>query len=313
MNIQEKLEEKLEQLKSLELAKTHLIKLEQRIIKMQKKLNQLHNTLEQEYKDVEQLEKLTVRAMFEKFLGDKEAQLEKEKQEYLNAALHYNEHKKSIELLEFEKDILLKKIETYDKTKSEVHNLIRQREQSLIIEDPLAKQLIQDINKEIDNNVLIKRELNDAIIVGLKINKLMQAIALDLQKVSSWGPYQLNRPDVHIQKKHYVNKAREKVYQANQLLQQFQDELDDIYDDQQVSVQSSLKSFRYFIQSFFDNLISDWVILMKIQNALYTVQQVNDKVVRITRSLQHDLKITDDKLDELKTKKERIILELNTK
>lgn len=311
MNIQQRLEEKLAEFKSLELAQSHLNKLEVRMNKMEQKIEQLHSTLEKEYKDVEQLEKLSIRSMFEKILGDKEAQLEKEKQEYLNAALNYNEQKKSLELLEFEKEVLLKKLSTFDRIKSEVHNLIRQREKSLIVKDPLAKQLIQDLNKKIDQNISIKRELNEAIIVGLKINKLMQAIAGDLQKVTSWGPYQLNRPDQHIQKKHFISKARKKVLQANQLLQQFQDELDDIYIDQNVSIQSSLKSFRYFIQSFFDNLISDWIILMKIQNALYTVQQVNDKVIRIVRSLQHELKLIDQKQETLTNKKEQIILELN--
>ena len=311
MSVQKKLENKIAAFETLELAKNHLEKIETRILAARKKQQRLYGILEKEFKDVEILEKLTVRALFEMILRDKETQLEKERQEYLNAALNYNEAKKSIELLDFERNILRKKLKDYDKTKSELHNLIRQREQSLTQEDLLARQLLSDINKEIDSCIALKRELYEAISVGSKANQKLSEIATDLERVVRWGEYSLNQADDHIRKMVFVNRARDNAYIAKQFLQEFEDELSDIYDNQHIEIQSGLKTFRYFIDSFFDNLISDWIVLIKIQNALYTVHQAHDKVTRIMQSLKYDLTQTEQSFEALKTKKEKIILELN--
>jgi hypothetical protein len=311
MSIQKQLEVKIAAFKSLELAKKYLNKLEDRITISQNKLDRLSFILEKEYDDLENLEKLSIRGLFEKILGNEKAQLEKERQEYLIAALNYNEAKKSLELLSFEKNILLKKLTNYNETKSELHSLIRQREQSLIIEDQLAKQLISDINKKIDANIANKRELQEAILVGLKVKKKFKKIVADLDQVVLWGNYTLNQPDLHLRKMAYVNKARDNAYITKQLLQQFEDELNDIYTPQNTPIQSSLILFRNFIHSFFENLISDWVVLTKIQNALTTIHQVNNKVIKILQTLQHDLNQIDNSLKELKRKKEEIILSLN--
>jgi len=310
-SIHQKLAKKIEDFKSLELAKRHLEKLESRIQKTKQKLNALQATIEKEYKDIAQLEKLSVRALFEKMLGDKEAQLEIERQEYLRAVLNFNECKKSLELLDFERKILQKKLTNYNKTKSELHNLIRQRAQSLVQEDELAKQLITDIDKEIDANIAFKRELYEAITVALKIKRALREVINNLNKVLKWGEYTLNNPDQHIRKMTYMNKAKDHAYLAKQLLQEFEDELADIYDKQNINIQTTLETFRYFIQSFFNDLILDWVVLMKIQNASHTVIQVNNKVNEIARTLQNELKTTESNLEVLIDKKEKIILELN--
>lgn len=310
-NIHLRLVQKIEEFKSLELAKSHLDKLNLRIKDMQNKLGNLQATIEREYKDVEALEKLSLRSLFEKVLGDKESQLEKERQDYLHAVLSFNECKKSMELLDFERKILKKKLVNYNKTKSELHNLIRQRKNSLMKEDPLAKQLISDIDQKIDRIIASKRELHEAIIVGKKINKKLNNIISTLEQVRNWGQYTLNDPDQHIQKMTFINKAKEEAYLTKQLLQEFEDELTDIYSHPDLKIQASVETFKHFIYSFFDGLISDWVLLMSIKNALYTVHQVNNKVTRMVQSLQYDLKKHSTNLTKLEDKKEKIILELN--
>jgi len=310
-SIHQKLTQKIEEFKSLELAKGHLTKLEVRIEKMHQQLGVLLSITEKQYKDVAQLEKLSVRALFEKVLGDKEAQLEKERQEYLQAVLNFNECKKSLELLDFERKILQKKLANYSKTKSELHNLIRQREQSLMQEDELAKQLITDIDQQIDANIAFKRELHEAITVGLKTKRTLRRVVFNLDQVLKWGEYTMNNPDQHIRKKTYINKAKDHTYLAKQLLQEFEDELLDIYEKQNDYIRDSIELFRYFIKDFFKNLILDWVILTKLKNASNTIYEVNSRVHGITIFLQAELKTTEANLEVLIDKKEKIILGLN--
>jgi len=311
-SIQEQLIKKIEALKSLDLAKSHLEKIEIRIKDLHHKSGKLQVILEKEYDDVEQLEKLSVRSLFEKMLQNHEAQLEKERQEYLQAALNYNECKNSLELLDFERKILRKKLTAYNETKSELHNLIRQREHSLIKEDVKARVLITSINADIDAKIAFKRELYQAIELGNKIKQTLENISTQLEQVSSWGAYSVNAsPDKHIRKMAYVSKARNQAYIVKQLLEEFEDELTDIYNDEDLFIKSSLKTFHYFIYDFFDNLISDWIVLMKLENTISTIKQVKNKVIRISQSLNNELKKSEFLIEKLTTQKEELILNRN--
>lgn len=310
MSIQERLDQKNEEFKSLELARKHLENIEQRLLNKKKQSLKLKAILEKEYNDVIALEKLSIEGLFVKFLGDKEARMELERQEYLTAALNYNESIKSIELIEFEKQVLQKKLQRYDVVKSEYYNLIRQREASLVIEDPLAKQLITTINQDHDQTIALKREIHEALIVGTKIKKSIDEIVSNLTKVANWG-HILLPPNEYIKKMVFVNRAKEKAYTTKQLLEAYEDELFDIYRGQNIQIENYLRSFKNFIHELFDNLISDWIIAKKIHHSLNTVHQVKAKVSRVNQSLTYELQQADQKLNELKRKKNDIIQELN--
>jgi len=94
------LKETLDQYQSAEKINRHLDKLDRRLTAEGKELGKMALALDKENKDYEELEKLSIRSIFHKVLGSKEEQMEKEKQEYLQASLKYDEAKKAIELLE---------------------------------------------------------------------------------------------------------------------------------------------------------------------------------------------------------------------
>lgn len=309
--IEEKLEQTIELFRSLELAQQHLENTQTRINSLHAKLTQLDKIVDREYKDVEKLEKLSLEGLFRKVLGNKEEQIEKERQEYLTAVLNYNECKKSLELLDYERKILKDKLKDFHKTKSLLHSLIRKREQSLSKENPEASALLTPLNEQNDLLIIRKKGLIEAQNIGKKIKLIMDDLIQELNKISTWGFHNLAREDIRRKSSNPVKRIRQKIYVINQLLSQFEDELSNIYKKQDIYISSSIKTFQNFSSSFYDNMISDWILLMRIHDTSNLVKQVQNKIIRIYQSLEKEQLKIDKMMDKLAKDKERIILKYN--
>lgn len=108
--IGEEIKKLLEEHQSLKKSEARLAEIVPEIEKVNREVQTLEQQMRKEFEDIENLEKLGMKALFYKVLGSQEEQLEKERQEYLQASLKYDQVRKNLELLEFEYNILKKKI-----------------------------------------------------------------------------------------------------------------------------------------------------------------------------------------------------------
>ena len=92
------LKEALLEWRQLQKIDTHFAALTIRLRVERKEIGRLGGLLNKEEMDLKKLESASIRSLFHKILGDKEKQIEKERQQYLQTALKYNELSKSIEL-----------------------------------------------------------------------------------------------------------------------------------------------------------------------------------------------------------------------
>ena len=92
-----KLEKIVGDYKSLQLSKKHLKYLHVKINIESRRLEDLKIILDEEHQDVLDLESKTIRGLFQNILGKNEEQYEIEKQEYLMAALQFNEARKIVD------------------------------------------------------------------------------------------------------------------------------------------------------------------------------------------------------------------------
>jgi len=301
----------LEQLQSIDRAERQLSKVDERLDAAYKILERLSSIVDKEYADVEKLEKMGIRSVFRKVLGDKEQQLEKERQEYLQAVLKYNEHKKSIELLDFEKNILTEKLKKAGNLKKRKQVLLKQHEAMLIKSNSAAGQEIIAIDKDIRDRFHIKREIHEAVIIGTKVSQMLAQMVNFLKTARNWGNYDMaGGGTISTMMKHSnIDKARTLAHKLQHILKQFQDELFDVYDKEQFQISLQIDSFTHFTDIFFDNLITDWIVQKKIRNALNNVLTVEDRVMRIVSSLKKDLEQTDKAITYLEQKKKDVILD----
>ncbi|MCP3928037.1 MAG: hypothetical protein GY705_02920 [Bacteroidetes bacterium] len=307
MNFEEKKKQVLSEYKSLLLAQDHLKDLENRLKEAYAELEKMEKTLDKEYADVEKLEKFSINSLFKKVLGNKEEQLEIERHEYLQAVLKQKEVTKSVELLEFEQKVIEEKLNKLPKIEKELERLLQMQEKELLSRDPKSRLQLKSIIDELDNYVQLKREIYEAKIVGAKAKQLLEKMIVNLRQA-----YRLEEWNSHYQfpgkGKPYVQKAQRIFYEAKQTLYTFEKELKDIYRQKRVRLTQGIENLNNLSRIYYDNLISDWVVHNRIQNAHTHMEAFHDRVVRILQTLNIEEQKVDKQIISLEEKKREIIM-----
>ena len=288
----------------------HLKSLEQQLAKGYKELDKLEKVMDKQGQDVEQLDKLSLKGIFHKILGSKKEQLGKERQEYLQAALKRNEHKKSVELLEYEKGILEDKLAKLKDIPAQAEQLIKKRENDLMRSGTPVGMRILTISKQIDESRRLKREIAEAYEAGEAAIEVLKEMEGFLRNARNWGNWDMmgGRGMTTYVKHSNIDRARARLHKAQHLLNRFEDELRDVYNPRQLNLSLNLDSFTRFIDIFFDNLISDWIVQQRIRNALSNVVAVKDRASRLIGTLDMDDKELAVKIKQMVKEKKQLVM-----
>jgi hypothetical protein len=307
----EELRQTYEKHQHLLLVDRHLKQLNEQLTTAYRDLEKLEKKLREEFKDLEDLEKLSVRGLFYQVLGSKEEQIDKERQEYLQASLKYDEAKKSIALLEYEQKLLEGKTRDIPNIEKQLNLLIKLREKSMIESGSPAGKQIMDLLLVMDTTRDFVITIDQIKKGGREIMLLLDKMIGHLQQARNWGQWQqTGRSRNRSYFKHNeIDKARDLAYHAKHLLVRFENDLRHIYGNQQFRLHLDVNSFSRFTDIFFDNLISDWIVQQKIQNALANVISVRDKVVRFLQSLDAEISRANDKLSQLEEQRKQLIIQ----
>ena len=278
--LHELLKDKIRELEQVRKVRSHVQELTGRLQAEEESLAILEQTLDKEQKDVETLEKEGLRTMFRKFLGDREEQLEKERQDYLRVSLRFNELFKSVELIRFELDLLTKKEANLEKLQGEIELLFKEREVEILNHGEPAAQEIRGINQQTDKLNKFAVQVDEAFAVGQRAFELVQKAEHSLGEAQMWGQRDIwnSNNNADYMKQRSIDKAREFVTQARNALIHFGNELKDVDPSIQFVAKLELEVFSQFGDAFFDNLISDWIEQQKITKSFQAVNQMRSQV-----------------------------------
>ncbi len=306
----EEIKNLLEEHQILKKANSRLNEIVPDIEKLKRELIPLERQMQKEFEDVEKLEKIGMRALFHKVLGNQEAQMEKERQEYLQASLKYDQVRKSLELLEFEKNILQKKAGSIGAIEKRLAELSATQEKELINMSGPASLELKKIYAQVETLQRLKIDINEAIKAGLKALECIDAVVAGLQQAHNWGQWDMSgrNPMSNHLKYSAIDKAKDWAYEANRQLKVFEKELLDVYRQIPEDFQLHIDSFNRFIDVFFDNLITDWIIQQKIYNALNNTLNIRDKVVRMIKTLEAEHPKVDLQIEDWDVKKKEYVL-----
>ncbi len=263
--------------------------------------------LGKEKKDLEELEKKNLRSLFSQYLGTDEEKIEKERQEYLQAALRYNAIIDEIGLLEYEEKLINKKIlENPKDVSKELKRMLRLKEKELKYDVKTRKAIIEfdtRINR-VDRKI---KDINEALMEGNELKAKLQSINIKLKNVKKWGATKMHGRGRYssYNKKTYIDKANSEVVLADILIKQFEKEIHDIFPDVEHDITTD--NFRDFLSIFYDNLITDWVILRKLDTAIHTMEDNLNRIRRIEMNLTHEEEITWRERKEIEAEKKAYI------
>ena len=310
--LQQRLRESIEELEQIRKIQDHTSQLSTRLEAEEKALQAMETTLAKEQRDVETLEREGLTSMFRKFLGDREEQLDKEREEYLRASLKFNEIYKSVELIRFELDLLSKKEQNYDAVLRRVEALITEREKELMDLDPNIALVLKGINQQTDKLHQYSVEVEEAYAAGTKALTLVSGAEKHLINARFMGQQEMwghrHQGNYHM-KRESIEVARDLAYQSRHALIRFGNELQDVFKGLQLNVSMEIEEFGAFAEIFFNNLITDYLVQQKITKSLVNVTGTRQRVEVIMQSLDKERGVIREKLEKLEMERKKVVVE----
>jgi hypothetical protein len=271
------------------------------------KLVKLGLILKKEGADVQKLEGLSLAGLFHSVLGDKQAHLEKERQEYLAAKLKYDECKYSISALESDIDGIKIRIAALGDLDGQYRSVVEKKEQLISQGDNKNTAKLIELSEALADKLSDIKELKEAIEAGKSSLNVLDEVVSSLKSAKNWGTFDiLGGGLIATAVKHSrINNARESIHQVQQQLRIFQRELADV--GSETGIEIDIGSFATFADYFFDGLIVDWIVQSKIGRSLESAVQVAERVRKVLGQLQNNLKKSQDECQNLKWQKQKII------
>ena len=190
-DFQKELNKVLKKYQDFERIQKHLKNLDTQLKSGYRELDKFEKVLEKHGQDVKQLESLSLKGLFHKILGSKKEQLDKERQEYLQAALKRNGHKKSLELLEYERGVLEEKLKKLKGIPAQAEMMIQKRENDLMKSGTPVGMRILTISKQIDASRHLKREIKEALDAGKDVIVILAEMESYLRNARNWGNWDM--------------------------------------------------------------------------------------------------------------------------
>ena len=270
----------------------------------------LDEELHKGLKDIERLEGLSTKAIFHKILGNKEKQLEKERQEYLELSLKEEDVQNSIQLLEYEVNLLEAKIGSKNDLLKKLEKLKLEREEEIIKSNPGLRKKLLDISTQLENTFQYKMELNEALDAGEVCLNLMRQIINHLSKVRNWGtwPERGSRRGRYGRSMHRqaIDRARNLTYQIKHHLNIFANELNDL--GKKIPFRVDTSNFSDFSDFFFNNIITDWILQQQLSKALGSANVLATNLKKYIDELKNERDNMDRKIQEYHDKRDRILI-----
>jgi hypothetical protein len=272
------------------------------------RLASLSARLEREKVDVEKLERTTLTALFYSALGNRQQQLEKERQEMLSAQLQYQQTKHQAAYLEREQDRLSEQIAGLSGVESEYQSLLAEKERLLrqsnqAVEDELMKisQQIGEINLEI-------KETDEAIQAGNEVLSGLERVIESLHSAEGWGTWDmLGGGFLSTAIKHdRIDEARDGVHYVQAKMSRFKRELADVRNASDLQIK--IGALDTFADYFFDGLIIDWIVQSEITDSLEQAVKTKNLVAQAVDTLEGAKSRTQQEQRDLEEKRRQIIL-----
>ena len=269
----------------------------------------LKKQLSREGRDVKKLEGLSLSGLFLSILGNKEAQLEKERQEFLAAKLKYDGCRSTIETLDEQERTIAAQWGSLGAPEERYRELLAQKEAVILAAKSSRARPLLEISGELDELQANQKELKEALEAGNQARVLLQKVQESLDSAHGWGVWDmLGGGLLATAVKHArIDDARQHVHHAQQALHRFGRELKDVNPHLLTAITIDIGGFATFADYFFDGLIVDWIVQSRINDSLKNVNNILERVNTILRELQQELRSTQDRLAAGYEKKQNII------
>lgn len=267
--------------------KSRLNHLHEKLLADTQQLEQLQKQLEKENMDVKKLEALSLTALFYTVLGSREQQLEKERQELLSAQLRVGRLTHNVHALETECQELQQKIRELRGVDAQHEKLLAEKESLLRVNQHPALRELDELSQKLATLQRKEKEIDEAVTAARIVREGLADLIETLKSAKNWGTWDMLAGGLIITaiKHDAINEAREKVHQVQVDMTKLQKELADVRNITDLEI--NFGGLELFADFFFDSLIMDYIIQLKIFNSLKKAVQAYEKVQEVSNRLNH--------------------------
>lgn len=271
------------------MVESQLKAVEQDLASQRDRLSELSKTLEREGTDVKRLEGLSLAGLFYTILGNKDEQLDRERQEYLAAKLHYDQAAGLVARLESDRDALQVRLAGMRALNARYQALLTEKERILLAENGATGARLSELAGRIAANNSQIKELSEALSAAQAASRALTEALDALNSAGNWGVVDLFGGGLITDavKHSHIDDARQAVEDAQEYLQRLKRELADVATD--LSSVIEVGSLATFADFFFDDLITDWVVQSKIHDSEENVGHMRVQIDALAQTLERQL------------------------
>lgn len=303
------LSEILSQINDLELVEKEFSRVELNKEKLKSSIDESLKKLEKKNREIEELSGFSFGGLVTSIFKDKKKLLEFKHDEYYKLSQHYDSLKNEMSTIDFEYNILSKKLNDLLQLKQKLKALMEKRENELLSENSqqgnTLNQIIDDISEK--NTILEKTQRAIKIIDKLFTKLTLFSAALrEVEGYSSWKTRRTRRSSY--ERNTAINNAKEFNIESKLLLNNLDNALRDI-GNSIGRIDLRIIDFESYLGVLFDNIFSDLIIKKRVSEAVVNVESVYQKLKLMKYDLENNLKDYSEKISRLKQVKTKIILE----
>ena len=291
------------------LSKRRLNVITKELSKEKNRYEDLRSKVQKELDDILKLEKQSLKTMFVHFLKNKEEQMEKENQEYLLAALEYNECQNVMEILEYEIQVLSQKLNQEEYLLKDIERQIVAIPDEILLSEPIYIQEYKGLTEDINKLYSLTIEAKEALDCTKDLKKSFSSLTRYLnsaKKYDAWGLYYDEKQKAKAKRKSYIDKAQKEVYILKKLLIILNDELTDVIEFKE-QLKRSEAMIRGFNISYYQYLIKDWIENKAISDTLEMSLIGTDHIKNLITSLKKMIEETENESDSLLKKRDELV------
>ncbi len=286
----------------------HLKNIEKLIAQKEKLLVQLEEQVRQEEKDIQKLESFNLHRIFHTILGNQEEQLEKERQEFLQAILQHKGCVKSLAALKKSRDSISRSISGQFSVKRKLNKLLKEKEKDILAKKKPAFKKVLRYAQRLSGHQAKMEEIRQCIRVGNTIKDILDKIKFDFETLENWhGGLNFK---ISVRGRTQVRRIEKNIYKTNNQIQLFREELLDLNDHFAIDYEYHIQSISDFLQQLVDTMITDWVIQKQLANSLNLLTRLFDKISLMNSMLDLEIKKTKEYIRLEKEEKEALIIKI---
>lgn len=274
-------------------------------------MDQARAVFKKESKDVDKMEKSSLKSYVAMIAGRYGETLEKERQEMVEAKLKYDRAKETYKRLD-------EKVKHHESLKKELENItkaynekLKALKEKMIKEDAHFKNLYESKRNAYDQTSKELIELAEAIDAGEIVLQELNEAKKAFDSAANWGVFDMVGGGLlaTMAKHNKINEGKAILNNVSRSLKDYNRELKDVDQSKFIDMNIDLSDFLTFADYFFDGIFADFTVQSRINNVkskidtgIREIQRINQKLIYEKQEVENEKANNEKALDDLITK-----------